>query len=227
MNYQAIIFDLFGTLVESPTVSQRAIVLKNVASAFSVPVKDFSKVWHDTSNERDTGTFGDLRHSIQHICRQLGVSPTEPQIELAISLRLKWFKDLLQPVQETIAVLTTLRERSYRIGLISDCSAEVPMVWDKTPLASLIDAAIFSCSVGIKKPDSHIYQIVTERLEVQPGKCLYVGDGGSRELSGALNAGMDAIMFTANRSNQDAYVIDPEDWRGTAILSIEELLKLA
>ncbi len=42
-----------------------------------------------------------------------------------------------------------------------------------------------------------MYETACAHLGVDPGECLYVGDGGSQELSGATAVGMTAFRLTA------------------------------
>lgn len=93
-----------------------------------------------------------------------------------------------------------------KIGLISDCSCEIPLHWGSTPFAPLIDCPIFSCSVGLKKPDPQIYSLACEHLAIQPHECLYVGDGSSREFTGAAQSGMYPVCVQATfLNNSDVY----------------------
>ena len=54
---------------------------------------------------------------------------------------------------------------------------------------------VFSCTVGIRKPDPRLYRIAITKLRVEADRCLYVGDGGHDELGGAARAGMTAILL--------------------------------
>ena len=53
---------------------------------------------------------------------------------------------------------------------------------------------MFSCSVGVAKPDPRIYRIAAERLGVEPGECLFVDDQPPF-VEGARAAGMDAVRL--------------------------------
>ena len=46
----------------------------------------------------------------------------------------------------------------------------------------------------MKKPDACIYEEASKRLGMDMAECLFVGDGGSNELTGAVNAGMEAVQ---------------------------------
>jgi putative hydrolase of the HAD superfamily len=227
MKFTAIVFDLFGTLVDSPSILEREKVMRNMASMLSIPLAEFTKEWDSTTNQRDTGTFPNFRSTLEYVCNKMSIDLSETQIEQVTRLRLDYFRKMLNPRKDAIDVLNKLRKLGYKTGLISDCSCEVPTIWKETALASLFDQSIFSCSEGVKKPDPRIYQILTSRLEVFPADCLYVGDGGSRELTGASRIGMKAVLIRMKMVDSAVYVTDKEQWDGPAIESLPEVLKLA
>ena len=49
---------------------------------------------------------------------------------------------------------------------------------------------------GLSKPDPAIYQRMLDALKLSPEECLYVGDGGSRELYAARDIGMQTLQCT-------------------------------
>jgi putative hydrolase of the HAD superfamily len=124
-------------------------------------------------------------------------------------------------------MLSQLKKAGCKTGLISDCSVEAPVVWKSTPFTTLIDFPVFSCEVGVKKPDQKIFLLALEKLNTQPQDCLYVGDGSSKELSGALKVGMNPVLIRVPyETSEDAYRIDEEEWHGTTITSLKEVLDL-
>lgn len=67
--------------------------------------------------------------------------------------------------------------------------------WEQSPLFKYFNDAIFSCNVGLLKPDKQIYELALQRLNVSPEECLFVGDGGSNELCGAKSAGLISFFY--------------------------------
>ena len=183
MKYDAVIFDLFGTLVDNTEfldVSRSTYyqTLSKVAAALSIPEPDLHRLWSETVHDRDAGFFPTMEDYFQHICRDIGVKADERQIADAVALRLEYLRVILAPRNHTVETLTQLRASGYRLGLISDCSSEVPFLWPETPYVRLFDVAVFSCEVKLTKPDPRIYQTACDGLNVAPDRCLYVGDGG-------------------------------------------------
>ncbi len=227
MKYRAVIFDLFGTLVDSFSVREHERILSEMAAVLSAPHDDFVNSWLRLYVERATGVFATFEACIEHICQALELQPERHQIEQAARLRIDLTRRNLKPRRDALQTLSQLRALGHKTALISDCSPEVPILWEDTPFAPLMDASIFSSSVGLKKPDPRIYQIACERLAVEPHECLYVGDGGSRELTGASRVGMHPVLIRVPHLDEgDAHRVDAEEWQGPVISALKDVLAL-
>jgi putative hydrolase of the HAD superfamily len=223
MKYQAVIFDLFGTLVENFSRAEYERTLAEMAAVLGAPQGEFIRLWADTFNLRSTGVFSSAEACVEYICRELNVPVNEAQVKRTGRIRLDYTLRNMKPRQGSVETLASLKSQGYKIGLISDCTAETPLVWQNTPFAPLFDVTVFSCRAGIKKPDPRIYKIATNQLGVRPQDCLYIGDGSSRELSGASQVGLRAILIRAPDEVADAHTIDREEWHGEVIISLGEV----
>lgn len=68
-----------------------------------------------------------------------------------------------------------------------------------------------------------MYSEVLTGLQVDSNETLYVGDGGSRELSGALNVGMYPLLFAP--IGEDHWRTDEEKhWKGASIADLSDVL---
>ena len=224
MKYLAVIFDLFGTLVNNFSSRGYNDTLTKMAKALSVPSDDFREAWLSTSKERNTGDLQNCEADLEYICRKLNISTHKEQIQLAVQVRLDYIWYVMMPQRGAVEILSHLKEDGYKIGLLSNCTHEIPVIWPKTSLAALVDVTVFSCSVGMRKPDPRIYQLIAGRLRVTPEECLYIGDGGSEELSGAFSAGMYPILFRPDAESPEKHLMDREQWNGLEISSLEEIL---
>jgi len=228
MTMHAVIFDLFGTLIPHLLADEYRCVTDAMAVCVGAHPDDFARVYGaETWHQRATGTLASTEDAIAHTCRSLGLPSAVAGIAEAARLRLDLTRRSLRPLPGVVDTLTALRARGYKIGLISDCSAEVPWLWSEGALAPLIDAPVFSCVAGVKKPDPRIYALCCERLHVQSHDCLYVGDGSEQELSGALTAGMQAVLIRvsfAGATNPDRPEVSA--WRGPMIDAIPDVLTL-
>jgi putative hydrolase of the HAD superfamily len=106
------------------------------------------------------------------------------------------------------------------------CAPDTPALWHASPLGGSIDVLVFSSEVGLRKPGAAIYLAATERLGVEPGACLYVGDGSYRELSGAAAVGMTPVRIVDPAEGEAVLRPDRDHWQGTAIRSLAEVRTL-
>jgi len=227
VKYEAIIFDLFGTLVHTVSSQEYRTTLTRVASVLSIDSDAFIQSWANTSGDRIVGAMRNCRENFEYVCRQVGTPISDEQIEFASKIRLDMIRREMVPRTDAVEVLSTLKSRGRGVGLISNCTYEATVIWQSTPLAPLIDATVFSCLVGLKKPDARIYELAIHRLGVKPQDCLYIGDGGSHELTGASRVGMKPVLLRIpNEEITDAYTDGSEanDWDGQVISSLTEVL---
>ena len=221
----AVVFDLFITLTDFEAERRRPAMLMQLGEALGVDASAFAKLMRDSFTERATGRLGDLPSTLRALCRRIGIDPSEDQVDAAVELRLKHELEVLSPRQGVPEVLGAVRARGRRVGVITDCSSELPDLWPSLPYSILVDAVVFSCQVGHRKPHPFLYEEVTRLLGVEPRHCLYVGDGGSSELTGAVAAGMRAVLLTTPFSHEFRY--DAEvDWNGEVIGDLGEVVRI-
>jgi len=229
VKYQAVIFDLFGTLVDIYYQPDYYSVLREMMSILKAPHDGFMKLWHDTADRRVTGVFKTLEENLEYICRELNVPATKSQINLAKRIRLDYVALALTPRQGAIEVLSQLKSDGYKTGLVSNCSAEPPVIWPYTSFAPFFDVTVFSSVAGIQKPDPRIYLMALEQLNVQPEDCLYIGDGDSHELTGAAAVGIHPVLIRVpHEDGMEAVRSNPEidDYACPVISSLREVLDL-
>ena len=82
--------------------------------------------------------------SIEHICGLLGARVTAQQMKQAVDIRLRLTRHALTPKPDAIATFEQLRADGFKIGLLSNCSIEIPIVWPETEFAELFHSTVFS-----------------------------------------------------------------------------------
>lgn len=225
MKYKAVVFDLFGTIVDFlPSQDYHEMHLET-ARVLDVPAEEYRRLWDATIWDRDRGTHGDLHGSFQLVCEQLGICPTKEQLDEAIDIRLKLYARCLKPRDGVMETLTALKAMGLKLGLISGCGFEVPMLWKSTPFSLLFDAPVFSCDARMSKPEPSIYLLACERLGVTPNECLYVADGMHGELTGASSVGMHAVLIRVSYDHHlDCHRKEVPSWTGPTISRIPDIL---
>ena len=217
MKYKAVIFDLFGTLVHKFPVDESIAILWDMAGVLEVDADAFTQLWFDSFTERHSGCFPDLEADIEYVSQKMGIRPEEEQLRKAAQINLDYVATHIVPRQGAVELLDWLRGNGYKTGLVSNWSDEVPTVWNDIPLSDYFDVSVFSCRVGIMKPDPRIYHMACDQLSVKPEECLFVGDGDSSELSGAAGVGMTTVLISDSEA---------EHHSGRQITSLDEIKEL-
>ena len=219
MKYRAVIFDLWQTLV--PWDAEESTRFNTeVAKTIGVDPERYLEAWltaHHLPN-RNTGPAAD---HFQALFGELGVNAA---VDDVLAMRRERARRVLVPRSDALPTLEELRRRGHLLGMISVCTQDVPEVWDDTALGGKFDVTVFSCDVGLSKPDPRIYQLASEQLGVEPGDCLFVGDGANDELPGAERAGMTALQL---RAPGETLTADGEAWSGPSVGQLSEVLELA
>ena len=73
MSYRAVVFDLYGTLVDDLPREEYREVLSRMAEMFSLSADEFVEAWQQTGARRTVGDFTTVEECIAHVCHALGV----------------------------------------------------------------------------------------------------------------------------------------------------------
>jgi putative hydrolase of the HAD superfamily len=225
--FEAVVFDLFGTLVYEFPRSDWDEWLETSAAVLEADPEAFRLAWAATSIDRQTGRTGGVEENLRTVAARAGAWPNDAQIAEALEVRSALYRKWFLPRPGAEEILRDLRERAMPTALISMCAPDTPNLWRASPLGGLIDVEVFSCEVGLRKPEPEIYLSAAERLGVEPATCLYVGDGAYAELSGASSVGMHAVLIRdPAEAEVEAMRPEAEDWSGPAIADLREIIAL-
>jgi putative hydrolase of the HAD superfamily len=217
MRFRAVVFDLWQTLVRWPAKSAQELN-ERLAETWGADPATFHEAWLSRRRERELGPIEPHLRSIAEELRLPG------DVEAVMTMRRDWTFESLVPREDAVPTLEELRRRGHLLGMISACSQDVPEVWARTPFGALFDSSVFSCSVGFSKPDPRIYRLACDELGVEPGECLFVGDGANDELPGAERAGMTALQL---RVPGEQLTAEGERWTGDYVEQLSDVLERA
>ena len=224
MLYKAIVFDLYGTLVDNFSSQAYDQVQAQMAKVLDIPYSKFRQVMLETINDKSSGGYHAVEDNILEICRRLSIKVNTAEIERAATLHYEFSERTLVIESKVLDALDTLKSDGLLLGLITNCRPPIPSAFSQSSLAQYIDVPVFSCEERIRKPSQRIYQIACERLKVQPLECLYVGDGSGEELTGAAAVGMLPILKRVDLTEvYDSHRPEVENWQGIVIDEIAEL----
>ena len=188
---RAVCFDLFDTLADA----HRHLEYTESDLLGITPEEWGKAMWQeDLCRDRGLGNIRTVREMIDRACDALPGKVTEEQrraVEAARCERLRLAVTEIDPqITETVR---QLKEMGLKIGLISNADVCDRQYWNQSPVYPFFDDSIFSCDVGLLKPDPAIFRLSLENLHVHPAEALFVGDGGSREMQGAKQTGLGTV----------------------------------
>ncbi len=211
---RAMIFDLWDTLLDYDVEHSRATE-RRIAERLGADPDEFHRAWRESRSERDGASLAESFRS---------VGATDELLPELLNLRRNAFRQVAVPREGALETLRELRERGLRLGMISVCSEEVAELWEETPFAGLFHSTVFSCSVGLRKPDPAIYRLALDELGAEPADAVFVGDGANDELAGAERVGMRAVLIL-RPGQEEPHWAEARGWQ-PRITSIPQVLDL-
>ena len=212
----AVLFDLFGTIVPPYLREPHHETLDAIASVLGRSFDDVRDGWRRTRDARTTGHYASIPDNLRAIAP--GASPEA----LAEAHRLyhRFTVRSLVPKEGALEILDWLDGHDVRTGLVTNCAPDVPELWSATRWSYRFGAAVFSCEFGARKPDPSIYRAALDDLAVDPARTVFVGDGSDEELQGAAAVGMRTVLVRNDPARSDP------DLAPVAVAVVDELGEL-
>lgn len=188
---KAVFFDLFFTLANLEYQQENEFTLLGISRSEWESSAENPQVY----NLRATGRIKDEKEMIKSMVAGLPFSVNDGQLEKLVEIRNNRYRKSLTDIHPDILfTLKHLKEKGLKLCLVSNADIIDKKYWPVSPLKDYFDDVIFSCDVGIVKPDKTIYLLAMEKLGVDAADSLFIGDGGSDELAGAKAVGMTTIL---------------------------------
>jgi putative hydrolase of the HAD superfamily len=220
--YGAVVFDFFGTLTQSVHRGPKHV---EIARTLGCDLDAMVGVLDRSFRTRARGLFGSAEATLRWVAEQAGGRPEPAAVRAALAARVDALHADTRLRADAVSALSEIKRRGLATALVSDCTHELPAFLPRLPVAPLLDVTVYSVEVGRCKPDPMIYLAACRELGVLPEDCLYVGDGGSRELTGALEVGMTPVRLAA-RDLSDHLVFDADlAFTGPCVSSLSEVVE--
>jgi putative hydrolase of the HAD superfamily len=167
---------------------------KDISAALSkeaLSMKDITAEGSMTDSEK-------WDHYMRLVFKALKVS--DPVMLEKIKNRLKAGTSF-RPYKEVPGVISGLRKKKIKLGVISNAAAQLKNVLVKTGLHDRFDHIIISELAGVEKPDRKIFLMAVKKAGVKKDEFLYVGDNYIADIKGGLGAGVHAVWLERKTGN--------------------------
>jgi len=223
---RAVIFDLGGTLVHWPKWDEDAPT-KWRSAYDSLLKKDGARHWPEADVFVDAMRAAEKAHwervdrehwsgpptgLVSDGFRRLGLAVEEDVLIATMDGYARAISGWSTVFPDSRDTLVLLRERGYRLGLLSNTwwAAE----WHNADiaahgLAGLLDELVYTSDQPHSKPHPSVFREIGGRLGVEPGACVMIGDRQIDDVAGAKAAGMRGI-WRRNDSGFPTSTVQPD-----------------
>jgi HAD superfamily hydrolase (TIGR01509 family) len=236
---RAVVFDLGGTLVQWPDWEEGAPAKWGLAydalraandsvtaskEQFVAAMRAAEKAhWERVDRDHWSGPPTSL---VSDGFRRLGATVDDRALLAALDGYARAVAGWCTVFADTQDTLSLLRERGYRLGLLSNTwwAAE----WHNADLAAhglagLLDELVYTSDLPHSKPHPSVFREIASRLDVAPAACVMIGDRQIDDVSGARAVGMRAVW----RRNDSGFPTSevPPDEVVDALAELPEMLR--
>lgn len=100
----------------------------------------------------------------------------------------------LRPNCEVLEIVAAARQRGMRLAILSNAPKELAEAVRRLEWMRPFTELLFSCELGLTKPDPECYAAAIAQLGVAAGEVLFVDDR-PENVAGAENVGLRGVMF--------------------------------
>lgn len=240
--YDNYIFDLYGTLADIRTNEDKPYLWQKMSEFYTslgAPYtsrqlqREFRRLTSESAErvQREAVSFGqrnvlaepDLTGVFQRLFQEKGVPCDRQTARLTAVFFRTLSRQLLRVYDEVKETLQELHGRGKRLYLLSNAQSDFTRPeLELLGLTGYFDGILISSEEGCKKPCLAFFHRLLERYDLDPARCLMVGNDEEADIGGAADAGMDSLYLHTATSSQPkgrykpTYCVMDGDWKKVA-----------
>ena len=223
MKYTDLIFDLYGTLVDIHT-EESDLVWEKTAFYFGFHGASYTgpELYADfraalTRREAKAGQsyecFPDIpfEQIMAELFRSRGITENADNLGFnAAQLFRISSLEYLRLYPGVTDALAQLRKQGYRLWLLSNAQ-RVFTAYElrHLGLGTQFDGIYISSDYQCRKPDRRFFQALIQEQQLDPNRCLMIGNDLHTDIGGAKGAGLDTLYMHTNLTPPDQREADP------------------
>jgi putative hydrolase of the HAD superfamily len=178
----------YGGVISKP---QNPDNVNNILQILGQDLDDFRDIYLREREHYDSGRLSG-REYWRNVLRSVGLEPSDSKVDDLIREDVKSWTRINDSV---IRFVEESKARLHKLAIMSNMTKDTLVLMNRHfHWLELFDELVFSCEIGISKPDARIYETCLERLGVSAQECLFVDDSEENVL-GAIKSGMNVIHF--------------------------------
>ncbi len=206
---KAVVFDLDNTLyLYSPCDSAgRNAVYNYLNDFYTIPFESFSTLYIEcdkaVKEANPLTAAGHNRILFYHRMCELLNLPSDTHAIPMYNAYWSAYINKMEIFPGAFELLKKLKAKGVSLGLCSDLTLHIQLrKIQKLGLQGVFDKITVSEEVGADKPSPLMFHSILQKLSTSPSEAIMVGDNDSRDIEGALNVGMEGILFGEIRNGR-------------------------
>jgi putative hydrolase of the HAD superfamily len=211
---EAVIFDFYGTLAETPDWGPSwAELVASVGYELPDDVRD--RWWNDGIDGTEHDEHSQSRDHyvawqqarVRGMLDECGI-PSATQDDLIARVRDIGAHRRMSAYEEAAAVLADLRARGLTLAICSNWDWDLTEAIAAAGLTGSFDVVVSSAWIGARKPHRRIYDAMLERIDIDPHEAVFIGDTWACDVDGPRAFGFRPVYLRREHFGHDATAPD-------------------
>lgn len=220
--------DEFYKIIRSKS---REIWYKSPARSYCVKIgiSSWEGLWGSFISEREDAKvlsqwIDDYRlQSWNQSLNEVGIE--NPQFAGELSQHFQKERKNLHVVYPDVISNLEMFKLSFKLGLITNGAPGVQNEkLDKSKLRSFFNVIVISGELMTKKPDSAIFKVVLQRLDMKPSDVLMIGNSLNSDIQGGNIAGITTVWLNRDKKKNDTDIIP--DFEIGSLYEMKDILEI-
>lgn len=169
MGIKAVVFD-YGNVLSLPQDEMSVGLLASIAE---VDEEKMKKIIWEKRGEYDRGNVSGVDY-YRTLLAEEGGTQDEGSLNALVRADLESWANLNE---ETVAMAEAIQSSGIKLGILSNMPHEfLALARKRFPVFKAADAGIFSCELGINKPEKGIYEALLKALSIDAGDVVFFDD---------------------------------------------------
>jgi epoxide hydrolase-like predicted phosphatase len=190
LTIKGVIFDLGGVVVDW----SNSITYRYIEDKYRIPAEDFKRLAELGMPDVQRGIISEEKW-MRMVFKHFGDPPND-----LVNIWERTFT-AAKFNEQVLELVKGLKLGGYKVAALSNIEPSRARWLRQHRIDDYFDIVIFSCEVGLRKPDlpdspgdGGIYELILNRMKLTPSECLFIDDN-SNCLMAAEKLGIKTILF--------------------------------